>query len=93
MAQTLILQHGESRLFTMHFTSNLASGETIASITSVTAAPTGLTISGNAIATLGKKIQFSITSTTPNSYKVTGKVVTSTGNTLEGEGILLVKDL
>jgi len=75
----------------MNFAADLAVGETIASITSVTGSPSGLTISEQTIDVGGKKIQCRFAGT-PGSYKVTGKVATSDDNVIEGDGILLVKD-
>lgn len=92
MPQILTLQPSwESRLFTMNFARDLAAGETVSSVTSVVADPTGLTISEITIDVAGKKIQFRATGTA-NSYKVTAKVTSSLANKLEGDGILLVKD-
>lgn len=94
MSQTLIKQPNESRLYSMDFSANLASGETISSITSVTPEPTGPTISSEAVSSDGKSANFRIAGGTDGeSYKITVIVVTSSSNTLEDEGILLVKDL
>lgn len=96
MPQILEMQPSESRLFSMNFSKNLAVGETITVITSVVPLPnsgaTTVTINGLAIDAAGKKIQFRVEGTA-GSYEVTGKVVTSDSNELEGEGILIIKDL
>lgn len=88
---TLYKQPSESRLFSFEFSANMSSGETISSITSVIAAPTGVTL-GTPTAS-GTKVQVRISGGTNNTqYTITGIVVTSLGNILEGEGYLVVKD-
>lgn len=90
---SLIKQPAESRLFSMDFSALLASGETISSVSSVTALPSGLTLVNPAVAA-GTRAQQRISGGTDKvAYKVTIRVVTSAGNTLEGEGILQVRDL
>lgn len=91
--QTLIKQPSESRLYTMEFAANLASGETLTSVSSVTASPSGLDLSATPSVS-GTKAQQRIASGTAGvQYKVTFVVVTSAGNTLEGEGYLTVRQL
>lgn len=94
--QTLIKQPSESRLYSIDFTPLLSSGETVSSVTSFTSdQPTGaaaLSISG--IAASASLAQARIAGGTDKyAYKITAVVSTSLGNTLEGEGILQVKDL
>jgi len=89
---TLEKQPAESKLFSMDFTARLASSATIASVTSITAVPAGLTLVGSAVAA-GKKV-FQRISAGANlaSHVVTIVVVDSDGNTVEGEGRLNVLD-
>jgi hypothetical protein len=87
---TVIKQPSESRLFTMEFAALLADGETVTGITSVTVAPvtaSPLTASGNTFA--GTQIQFRLAGGLETTrYKVTAIITTSSGNTLEGEGLV-----
>lgn len=92
----LVKQPSESRVYAVDFSANLTSSETIAAspAPTVTATPSGLTITSVASDTTGKKVQFRVSGGTNGiQYKVTSVVVTSLGNTLEEEGILIVKDL
>lgn len=91
--QTLIKQPSENRLYTMDFYANMAVGETVTAVVSVTASPSGLTITDPATfsgTTASQRISGGASGV---SYKVTFVVDTSSGNRLEGEGILQVKDL
>lgn len=89
---SLIKQPGESRLYSMEFAANLAAGETIATVDSVTASPSGLTI-GSPVAN-GTKADVRISGgTAPTTYKVTFTVTTSASNILEAEGVLVVRQL
>lgn len=90
--QTLIKQPSESRLFSMDFSPLLSPGESVDSVTSVTASPAGLTLSGNAVRGVFAEVR-AAGGTDSTRYKVTFVVVSSAGNTLESEGVLLVKDL
>ena len=88
----LLKQPAESRLYAMDFSANMAAADTISSITSVTATPTGLTLGTAAVS--GQRVQFRISSGTGGTqYKITVVIVTSAGDTLETEGYLEVKDL
>lgn len=90
---SLIKQPSESRLYSMDFSALLAKGETLSSVSSVVSTPAGLTLSG-AASVSGVFAQQRITGGTSGiEYIVTFVVLTSAGNTLEGEGILQVKDL
>lgn len=90
---SLIKQPSESRLFAMDFSANLAAGESLASVVSVTVDKAGLTITDPPTYG-GTKAQQRISGGTAETrYKVTFVVTTSAGNTLEGEGILQVMDL
>lgn len=93
---SLVKQPVESRLFAMDFSALLASGESVSAVTSFTAdTPTGaaaLTISS--VAAAGSYAQARIAGGTSGFvYKCTAVITTSLGNTLEGEGLLQVKDL
>lgn len=90
---SLIKQPAESRLYTMDFSGLLGQGETIAGVTSVTATPSGLTLSGGPTFSGVFANQRIAGGTSGQKYTVTFLVTTSGGNTLEGEGILQVKDL
>lgn len=90
---TLTKQPAESRLFEMDFAAMLATGETLSSVSSVTAAPAGLTLTGAASASGTSAFQRIEGGTAGVTYRVTFVVVTSNGNTLEGEGNLAVRDL
>jgi hypothetical protein len=92
-ASSLIKQPAESRLYTMDFAANMDEGETISGVTSVAATPSGLTLSGPATFSDTRAFQRIAGGTAGVSYKVTFLVTTSAGNTLEGEGLLLVRDL
>jgi hypothetical protein len=91
--QTLIKQPSESRLFSMDFSALLAPSETVTGVTSVTALPAGLTLSGSAVASGATANQRILGGAGGVMYKVTFVVTTSLGNTLEGEGLLKVEDL
>lgn len=76
----------------MDFSSLLDTGETISSITSVTADPTGLTISDEAIDSDGK-IKFWVADGEDGiKYRITAIIVTSLTKIFEGDGLLKVKD-
>ncbi len=93
MRQTLVKQPSESRVFAMDFAAQLADGESLTSVSSVTAAPSGLTISGAATLSGAVASQRIAGGTAGVRYVVTFVVTTSASNTLEGEGYLLVKEL
>jgi len=90
---SVIKQPAESRLFTMEFAALLATGETLAGVTSVTDDPTGtLTLTGETYS--GSQASVRIAGGTDGvTYKITFVVTTSAGNTLEAEGLLKVEDL
>lgn len=90
---TLIKQPTESRLYTMEFAANLAVGETISAVNTVTAAPNGLTLNGAATFSGTKVFQRIDSGTTDTLYKITIRVTTSAANILEGEGYLRVQDI
>ncbi len=77
----------------MDFSALLAPGENISGVTSVTASPNGLTLSGSATISGLTANQRIAGGTNGTTYKVTFVITTSLGNTLEGEGYLKVEDL
>jgi len=88
-AAALKKQVAESRKYTMDFSPNMASSETISSVTSVTATPTGLTIGTPAI--VGQTVEVQISVGTNNTlHHVVFKIVTSAANTLVADGWLQV---
>jgi hypothetical protein len=92
MPDILVKQPAESRRYTIDFAGLVATGDSISAISSLTAAPSGLTITEQAIAS--PKIQFRVASGTDGiRYKLTALVATTDGDTLEGEGDLDVVDL
>lgn len=92
-APSLVKQPSESRIFSMDFAGLMAAGETITSVSSVTATPNGLTLAGSPAASGQVATQRIAGGTSGHKYVVTFIVTTSLGNTLEGEGILQVRDL
>ena len=94
---SLTKQPAESRMFTMDFSGLLSPGETITGVTSVTYEEAD----GDATLTLSGAPTYSgvfasqrIAAGTANKvYKVTFLVTTSGGNTVEGEGLLQVREL
>lgn len=91
MTKTLIMQPTEDVLFDMDFSGLLRAGDDIASVSGVTVTPADFT--PGATAFLGQVAQVRITTPPAGSYKVEIKVVSAAGDTREGEGKLLVKDL
>jgi len=92
---TLIKQPGESILYDMEmkWLGRLSSGDTIASVSSVTAAPNDLTIS-NVSHNSASMVQFRASGGVDGTaYKVTVTVKTTGGDTLQGEGQIKVMDL
>lgn len=89
-------QPSESRLYSMDFSALLAKGETVVSVTSVTITPTTsspLTVSGVPTAS-GVLAQFRlIDGLTGQRYKLDVIVTTSSGNILEGDGLVQVEQL
>ena len=92
-APSLIKQPAESRLYTMDFSALLASDETISSVTSVTDdSSDDLTLGSPTYSNTTASVRIS-GGTSGKTWKVTFVVATSAGNTLEGEGLLSVRDL
>ena len=76
----------EDRLFKMdfqHFPEIQDTGETISSVTSVTASPSGLTVGATVVLSGGKAITVRLSGGTAGViYKVQGLALTNSGNTL-----------
>lgn len=89
--ETLKKQPSESRVYTMDFNANLATSETIATVVSVTADVSGLTIGSPVVGTRSAQVRIS-GGTVDVLYKVTWVVTTSAGNTLEAEGYLRIEN-
>jgi len=88
--QMLVKQPGETRQFSMDFSSLLATSETISS-PSVSSSPSGLTLGVASVS--GSKVLFDISSGThPVKYRLEVTVTTSGGAVLVGDGILRVQD-
>jgi len=92
ITQTLIKQPAESRLYTVDFSPILGEGESITAATSATAAPAGLTLGSPSYTATTASVRIS-SGTAGQLYKVTFRVTTDASNTLEGEGLLQVKDI
>lgn len=91
--QRLVKGTQESRVYAIDFSRLLATGETLSTITSVAATPTGTTadlvITGQVIS--GSQVQFRLSGgQTQIVYELEAIVVTSLGNTLEGAGRLVI---
>ena len=94
MSRPLYKQPSESRMFSVNFAANLESGETINQIDSVTVTGTGLTVGSQSITADGKQVQFRVSDgTAGESYQITVVARTTQSNILEGDGILVVKQL
>ena len=97
--EALVKQPSESRLYTFDFTA-LLSTNTISSVTSIVQINQNL-VSGSSALTLGSPttdntslVQIRVEDGTDlEDYKLTAIIVDSGGNTLEGEGLLRVRDL
>jgi hypothetical protein len=88
--QVLVKQPGETRNFSMDFSSLLAASETISS-PSVSYSPSGLTIGVASVS--GNKAIFDISGGThPVKYRLEVTVTTSGGSVLVGDGLLRVYD-
>lgn len=85
-------QPAESRLYNFDFGGLMVTGETIASISGVTATPSGLTVGSTAISGQIAQVRLS-GGTGATEYLLTCTVVTSASNTLELEGRLWVEDI
>lgn len=94
MSTVLIKQPGETLPYAIDFTNLIPTGDSLFSVTSVTATPSGsgdLTLGSASIS--GTQVQFRIEGGIEGKmYRVEAIVVTAVGNTLEGDGRLFVTD-
>ena len=89
--EILTKQPGESRLYDIDFAPLLATNDTIASVTSVTTAQSGLVIGSPAFTT--PKVQVRISEGTDGTlYKITAIIVSTVGDTLETDVFLRVEE-
>jgi len=90
--QTLNKQPSESRVYAMDFSAKMDATDSVASVSSITVLPATLTYTTPTPS--GKSVVMRLSGGVDNTqYKVTVIIVTTLGNTLEGEGFLLVKDI
>ena len=88
--EVLIKQPGETRQFSMDFSSLLGSAETL-STSAVTASPSGLTLGVTSIS--GGTVLFSVAGGTHGvKYRIEVTVNTSASAVLIGDGILRIQD-
>ena len=88
--EVLVKQPGETRQFSMDFSSLLATGETL-STSDVTSSPSGLTLGSTSISS--STVLFTVASGTHGvRYRLEVTVTTSASATLVGDGILRVQD-
>lgn len=94
MSTVLIKQPGETLPYAIDFTNLIPTGDSLSSVTSVTATPSGsgdLTLGSASIS--GTQVQFRIGGGIEGKmYRVEAIVVTAVGNILEGDGRLFVTD-
>jgi hypothetical protein len=94
--EMLVKQPSENRQYTMDFSNLMSATEAISSITSITAELRGggvsdLTISAGAIS--GQTITFWIEDGTDGeTHRIEIIIVTDAGQTLEGDGLISVRD-
>jgi len=88
--EVLVKQPGETRQFSMDFSSLLGTSETI-STSAVTVSPSGLTTGSTSVS--GSKVLFNIVGGTHGvRYRLEVTITTSASATLVGDGILRVSD-
>jgi hypothetical protein len=94
MSTVLIKQPGETLPYAIDFTNLIPTGDSLSSVTSVTATPSGsgdLTLGSASIS--GTQVQFTIEGGIEGTmYRVEAIVVTTVGSILEGDGRLFVTD-
>lgn len=89
---TLVKQTSESRMYKMDFRRSLASGDSIASVSSVVSTPATVTI-GSSFVSGGNVVEFRVSGgVSGESYNISVVVVTVGGDTIEGDGLLIVED-
>jgi hypothetical protein len=92
--RAFIKQPSENRLYDMDFAANLRSGDSIASVVSVTSDQADDTLVIGAASISGSRIQFRLSGGVAGlTHKITAKVQTTLGDSLEGEGYVKVADL
>lgn len=94
MSTVLVKQPGETLPYAIDFTNLIPTGDSLSSVTSVTATPSGsgdLTLGSASIS--GTQVQFTIEGGIEGKmYRVEAIVVTTVGSILEGDGRLFVTD-
>ena len=98
--EVLIKQPSETRIYDLKFDDVLPSGATISQINQVKAEPRGNVVNSDTL-NVGSPTGVGTTSVQMTisggkdgeDYKITAVIVDSSGNTLEGEGMLYVRDL
>lgn len=94
MSTVLVKQPGETLPYAIDFTNLIPTGDSLSSVTSVTATPSGsgdLTLGSASIS--GTQVQFTIEGGIEGKmYRVEAIVVTTDGSILEGDGRLFVTD-
>lgn len=90
---SIVKQPDESFVHTMDFSGLLGPGETLSSVTSIAATPSGLTLVGAASVSGSSAQQVIAGGTAGTTYKVTITVLTSAGNTRQGDGLVVVREL
>jgi hypothetical protein len=94
MSTVLVKQPGETLPYAIDFTNLIPTGDSLSSVTSVTATPSGsgdLTLGAATIS--GTQVQFTIEGGIEGTmYRVEAIVVTAVGSILEGDGRLFVTD-
>lgn len=89
--EILVKQPSENRSYSISFDKLLGASETISTIVSVLSTPSGPTITGEVIN--GRQVDFRLSAGSEGKkYRIEAIVTTSDSNTLEGDGILLVRD-
>lgn len=94
MAKQICLKDpDEVRVFSLDFTNDLNSGQTISAIDSIVGSPSGLTFASNTIVTGSKIISTKVSGgAAGETYTVTASVTTSDGEELELSGKLQVRN-
>ena len=86
-----IKQPSETKEYAIDFANLLATGDSLAAVTSVTGTPSGLTITGESI--VGTTVAFTVAGGADGvTYTIEVIATTTNGETLEGDGYLVVTD-
>jgi hypothetical protein len=92
MTATHIKQPSESRVYAIDFRNLLAAGDTCKTVSSLAVSPAGVTLGTGAAS--GTFVRFRASGGTAGvTYQITAVVVTTNGDTLEGDGLLAVEQL